>query len=194
MIGKIKGKVDNIFDDHLLIDVGGICYIVFSSTKLLKSLNEGSKIELFIHSMQKDEITILYGFRDYKEKELFMLLTSIQGVGGKMGLSIISEVDGETLISAIQQENPKILQQVPGIGSKIALRIINELKTNKKFFTSYALSKSNVGSIKEDVISALTNLGFKRSHVVAVVDSYMKDNLSVDLETAIRSCITKLNK
>ncbi len=194
MIGKLKGKVNDIADDHLLIDVSGVCYIVFCTAKLLRTVEPTDEIELFIHSMKKDEMTILYGFSDYKEKELFVLLTSIQGVGGKVGLSIIGEIDGGMLVAAIQQQNPKVLEQVPGIGSKIALRIINELKTNKKFFTHYALAKDNIGYVKEDAISALVNLGFKRSNVVSIVESYMKDNLSQDLEVIIKSCIGKLNK
>jgi Holliday junction DNA helicase RuvA len=195
MIGKLNGIVENIFDDHLLIDVNGVCYIVFCTAKLLQNLSLAEKISIFIHTMQKDEMPTLYGFREYQEKELFLLLTSVQGVGGRMGIALIGEIDPLMLISAIQQENPKILQQVSGIGAKIAVRIINELKSNKRFFTTgYAyLSDSNY-HLKQDAISALVNLGFKKSDVIAAVEYYIKYNTALDLELIIRNSIAQLNK
>ena len=192
MIGKLKGKVENIFDDHFLLDVSGVCYIVFSTAKLLREISIGNDISVFISTMQKDEMPVLYGFREYQEKELFMLLTSVQGVGGRMGIAIIGEIDHSMLFSAIQQENPKILQQVSGIGAKIAIRIINELKSNKKFFSGYVADGHY--NLKQDAMSALINLGFKKGDVMSAVESYLKNNTTADLESTIRNCISMLNK
>jgi Holliday junction DNA helicase RuvA len=194
MIGKLKGKVENIFDDHFLLDVSGVCYMIFSTAKLLREISIGNDISVFISTMQKDEMPVLYGFREYQEKELFMLLTSVQGVGGRMGIAIIGEIDHSMLFSAIQQENPKILQQVSGIGAKIAIRIINELKSNKKFFSGYITMADNNYNLKQDAMSALINLGFKKGDVMSSVESYLKNNTTVDLESTIRSCISMLNK
>ena len=192
MIGKLKGKVENVFDDHFLLDVIGVCYMVFSTTKLLREVNIGDDIAIFIHTMQKDEMPVLYGFRDYQEKELFVLLTSVQGVGGRMGIALIGEIDHLMLVSAIQQENPKILQQVSGIGAKIAIRIINELKSNKKFFSGCVNIADDTYNLKQDAISALVNLGFRKVDVVSSVESYLKTHTTADLGLIIRSCISKL--
>jgi Holliday junction DNA helicase RuvA len=194
MIGKLNGDIENIYDDHILVNVNGICYIVFCSAKLLNNLSLGKHISIFIHTIQKDEMPILYGFLDYQDKEMFILLTSIQGVGGRMGIAIIGEIDHLMLLAAIKEDNPKILQQVSGIGAKIATRIINELKSNKKLFNGYISSIDNQCNIKNDAISALVNLGFKKVDVIRVVESYLKDNLSLDLESIIRHCITPLKK
>ena len=192
MIGKLNGILENIFDDNLLINVNGVCYIVFSTAKLLRNLFLGEEISLFIHTMQKDGMLTLYGFREYQEKELFILLTSVQGVGGRMGIVLIGELDHQMLVTAIQQENPKILQQVSGIGAKIAVRIINELKSNKKFFASYATISDSHYNLKQDAISALVNLGFNKGDVISAVEYSLKHN--TDLELIIRNCITRLNK
>lgn len=194
MIGKLNGIVENIFDEYLLIDINGICYIVFCTAKLLHNVSLGEKISLFIHTMQKDEMPTLYGFKDYQEKELFILLTSVQGVGGRVGIGLIGEIDHQMLVTAIKEENPKILQQVSGIGAKIATRIINELKSNKKLFASYTIISDNNYSIKQDAISALVNLGFKKVDVIATVEYYLKNYTTIDLELIIRNCITQLNK
>jgi Holliday junction DNA helicase RuvA len=194
MIGKLKGKVENIFDDHLLLDICGVCYIVFSTVKLLKEISIGEDISLFIHTMQKDEMPVLYGFQDYQEKELFVLLTSVQGVGGRMGIALIGEIEHSMLVVAIQQENPKILQQVSGIGAKIAIRIINELKSNKKFFSGYVNISDDSYQLKQDAVSALVNLGFRKADVLSIVDTYMKNNKITDIELIIRDCISRLNK
>ena len=192
MIGKLKGKIENIFDDHILLDVTGICYIVFITIKSLREITVYEDIELYIHTMQKDEMPVLYGFREYQEKELFILLTSVQGVGGRMGMSLIGEIDHSMLVTAIQQTNPKILQQVSGIGSKIAIRIINELQSNKKF--PYITINDSSYQLKSDAISALVNLGFKKVDVMPVVESYLKNNITAELESIIISCINSLKK
>ncbi len=193
MIGKLKGKVENIYEDHLLLDVGGICYIVYCSIKLLQNTQSGIETSFFIHMSQKDDIPILYGFADFQEKELFLLLTSVQGVGGKMGLCLIGEIDYKNLCSAIRNENSKILQQVPGIGVKIALRVINELKSNKRFMTGQRIEVSNEYQVKQDAISALVNLGFRRVDVISVVEQFIKEHPdNRDLELIIKSSISSL--
>ncbi len=198
MIGKLKGKIENIFDDHCLVDVSGVCYIVHCSIHCLNKISLGEDVSLFIHTMVKDEMPILYGFVEFAERELFIILTSVQGVGGKMAMNLIGEVDHMNLIRAIQQENAKVLQQVSGVGPKIALRIVNELKSNKKFFAKYASEMSvdannNTYQLKQDAISALVNLGFKKVDVVTSVDQLVKDGIN-ELESIIKSCITKLSR
>lgn len=199
MIGKIKGRVEHLFDDHCFIEVSGICYVVFCSSSCLKCLTLGQNVSFFIHTMVKDDLQVLFGFESNLERELFILLTSIQGVGGKMAINLLGEIAHDHLIKAIQQENPKVLQQVSGIGSKIALRIINELKGNKKLFSYYvhdmtATPASNY-DLKQDALSALMNLGFKRADVSYCVDNVFKElGEEATLEVIIRNCISKLTK
>jgi Holliday junction DNA helicase RuvA len=201
MIGKLKGKIENIFEDSCFIDVSGVCYIVHCANNYLKSLNLGQEVSVFIHTMTKDEMPVLYGFEEFTERELFVLLTSVQGVGGRMGISLIGEIEHMQLVKAIQQENPQVLQQVSGIGNKIALRIINELKNSKKFFANYAnLNEINTTSadttyqLKQDSVSALVNLGFRKIDVINAVENIIKESEQVELEDIIKGCIAKLSR
>jgi Holliday junction DNA helicase RuvA len=201
MIGKLIGKIENIFEDHCFIDVCGVCYIVYCTNNYLKSLNLGQEVSVFIHTMTKDEMPILYGFEALAERELFILLTSVQGVGGRMGIALIGEIEHIQLVKAIQQENPKVLQQVSGVGSKIALRIINELKNNKRFFVNYVnLNEINTTitdvtfQLKQDAISALVNLGFRKADVMNAVEVIIKTSDKISLEEIIKDCIIKLSR
>lgn len=196
MIGKLQGKIEHVFEDHCMITVSGVSYSLYCTEQLLQKLHIGEETSLFTHTMLRDDIPVLYGFKEYKEKKLFILLTAIQGVGGRMGLALLGEIDYTTLVSAVQQENPKILQLVSGVGAKIALRIINELKSNKKFFADQ-MTAQTVGEdnhIKNDAISALTNLGFRRNDVITVVGEYFKESASNNLEEIIKNCIAKLKR
>ncbi len=193
MIGKLKGNIENIFEDHCLIDVKGVCYMVYCTTSILHQLVIGSNTSLFIHTMIKDDLQLLYGFAHCYEKTLFMFLTLVQGVGGKMALALIDELGCIGIIEAIQQENRQILQRVSGIGNKIAVRIINELRNNKAFLhyhmsniallresdthANSATSISTIGTFGiqydntiNDATSALMNLGFKKSDITQIIN------------------------
>lgn len=198
MIGKLKGRVEYIFEDHCFLDISGVYYKVHCTASCIFKISLGDDVAFFIHTMLKDEIPVLYGFVEFAERELFILLTSVQGVGAKMAMKIISDVDHVYLIKAIQHENPVVLQQVSGVGHKIAVRIINELRANKKFFARYIggvniTGNSDTNQLKQDAISALVNLGFRKVEVTSAVDELIKDDVS-DLESIIRDCISKLSR
>ena len=206
MIGKLKGKIEEKFEDHCYVDVGGVCYVVYCASKTLQNLKPHDYIELFIHTMVKDELPILYGFNQYNEKELFTFLVLVQGVGGRMALSLLDSLGCHGIAVAIQQGNSKALQQVNGIGNKIAMRIVNELKSNKKLFNFIGNDSKNLTTgispntdddtkLLEDGVSALTNLGFKKSKVVQVINNTMQENPgNISLENLIKLCITKLSR
>jgi Holliday junction DNA helicase RuvA len=198
MIGKLKGRVEYIFEDHCFLEISGVYYTVYCTASCIFKTSLGDDISFFIHTMLKDQIPVLYGFVEFAERELFVLLTSIQGVGPKMAMKLISEVDHVYLIRAIQQENPVPLHQVSGVGPKIAVRIISELRSNKKFFAKYVsgvttAKKDDTYQLKQDAISALINMGFRRVDVTNAVDQLIKDDVS-DLESIIRDCISKLSR
>lgn len=192
MIGKIKGRVEHIFDDHCLLDVGGLCYIIYSSQMCLKKIVPLQDIAFFIHTIVRDDLPMLYGFEQYSERDLFVLLTSVQGVGGKVAISLIGDIGAVQIVQAIQQEQSQVLQQVSGIGIKIAKRVINELKNSKKLYQDFTIFNSTL-PLKDDAISALINLGFKKSDVFFIVDAVLKSvTAETSLESVIKSCIFKL--
>jgi Holliday junction DNA helicase RuvA len=195
---KNRTKIEEIFEEYCIVGVNGVGYIVYCSGSFLRSLDKAQQVSIFIHTILKDGMPYLYGFSEIYEQEIFILLISVQGVGAKMAIHVMDDISSDQLIEAIQQEDVKAFKHIPGVGPKIANRIINELKSNKKFLSTILNSKistSNSYQIKQDAISALVNLGFKRTDVTSAVDEILRDSIEeVTIENIIRFAIAKLAK
>ena len=187
MIGKLKGKIDEIDEDSTIIDVGGVGYLVFCSGKTLSNLTIGESATLIIETHVREDHIHLLGFTDKNERDWFRLLTTVQGVGVKMALAVLTIFDPTSISNIISAKDTKSLTRVSGVGNKLAERIITELKNKiTKLPTSELKINNKTGSplpattINEDAISALVNLGFNR------VDAYNAVSLaSVSLDDAI---------
>jgi Holliday junction DNA helicase RuvA len=183
MIGKLKGTIEEILSDGYLIEVsGGVCYLVEMQTK--ESFKEGDSIILYTEMIIKDEKIHLYGFVTKEEKEIFLILTEVQGVGFKVAQKIINQIEIKYLVKAIKDNDSKVLEEVPGIGGKLAKRIINELKDHKKL-----LEVQITGSDQKDALSALLNLGFKRQEALAALEGLDDKNLSDKIKVALSRII-----
>ncbi|CAL7962216.1 Holliday junction ATP-dependent DNA helicase RuvA [Alphaproteobacteria bacterium] len=208
MIGKLNGKVDQIFQDHVILDVSGVGYMVYCSLYTLTSVKEGEIRSLLIDSQTKEDGTILFGFIDNLEKACFRYLISVQGIGGRMALSILSTLHPNELLTSICNQDAQRLQTVSGVGQKLAARIIIELSSNKQVANLFkstieqsqwggqsmtvVRSSSGSGSIVDDAITALVNLGFQRQIVGNVINSIIQDNSGVSLEKLIRLGLNKI--
>lgn len=128
MIAKLKGIVDSISDDSAVIDVNGVGYLVFCSGRTLRRLAVGEAAALEIETHVREDHIHLYGFADVLEREWFKLLTTVQGVGARVGLAILSVVPPETVGQAIAAQDKAPLTRAAGVGPKLAGRIVSELK------------------------------------------------------------------
>lgn len=180
MIGKLKGRIDDVFEDSAILDVGGVGYLVFCSTRTLSRLPaRGEYAELITLTHVREDHIHLYGFLSTYEREWFDLLTTVQGVGVKMALAIQGVFTPEELITAIAAKDVKTLTKVSGVGAKLAERIATELKSKvAKMAPSMAIAvtpqkgtakSSPVPSLTEDAISALVSLGYNRSDAFTAV-------------------------
>ena len=197
MIGKLTGVLDLIANDHIIIDVNGVGYLITCPTSLLSKCNVGDNLSIYIHTQVKEEQIILFGFSNLTEKEWFLRLQEVQGVGAKMALHIISNMSATDIINAILAEDISSFKQIPGIGPKIAARIVNELKNHKSIGTaSFNMSKtSNASSdtdIVMDAVSVLTNLGFNRKDAFVTASGLKAANNNIDLETLIKESLSIL--
>lgn len=172
MIGKLKGRIDSSFEDSLIIDVGGVGYHVFASSRTIQSMAPGSSAELIIETHVREEHIHLYGFANTVERDWFRLLTGVQGVGNKTGLTILSAYTPEQMSRAIIAKDIAAFKAISGIGPKLAERIVTELKDKVlKMPTSGleivsgkdAKKSPKAASLTDDAISALVNLGYSRS-------------------------------
>jgi Holliday junction DNA helicase RuvA len=173
MIGKLRGIVDSAGADHAVIDVGGVGYEVACSSRTLSALPPpGEPAILFIETHVREDAIKLYGFLSEAERAWFRLLQSVQGVGAKVALSILSTLDVAHLAQAIALQDKTMMTRAPGVGPKVALRIVNELKDKAPAFAlpvsapGHAALPVNGGmaaslpSPAADAVSALINLGY----------------------------------
>lgn len=179
MIGKLKGVVDSVGSDWALIDVHGVCYLVACSTKTLSTLHAGEACVLAIETHVREDMIKLFGFGNDLEREWFKLLNSVQGVGTKVALAILSTLKASEISQAIALKDKVAISRTPGVGPKVAERIINELKDKAPSFgdihalprgasmEAAALPQGAMG----DALSALMNLGYAAPQAQAALNS-----------------------
>jgi holliday junction DNA helicase RuvA len=182
MIGKLKGTVDEIGEDTALIDVHGVCYEVHCSSRTLAKLNVGEAVVIHIETYVREDQFKLFGFMTALEREWFLILQSVQGVGARVSLAILSTLTPSELANAIALQDRTAVSRAPGVGPKVATRIVTELKNKAPAFAGDA---ANIGFKQElgegvaaapvsDAVSALTNLGYSRDQAANAVAAAMK--------------------
>ena len=185
MIGKLKGTIDEIGDDYALIDVHGVCYVAFCSSRTLSRLGSpGEAAVLFIETYVREDQLKLFGFMTALEREWFNLLQSVQGVGAKVALALLSTLTPSELANAIALQDKTAVSRAPGVGPKVAVRIITELKNKAPAFAGEAAAtiglKQELGegvapAPVADAVSALTNLGYSREQAANAIAAALKN-------------------
>lgn len=203
MIAKLKGIVDQTGDDWAVIDVGGVGYLAFCSSRTLSRLQPGTAAALLIETHVREDHIHLYGFADAAEKEWFRLLTTVQGVGSKVALAILSVLPPEQLLTAIAAQDKTALTRASGVGPKLAARVVAELKDKAALVATPFLpatpgaapisALAGTGGIIEDAVSALVNLGYRRIEAhPAVVQAYAVLGETVTVQALIRAGLKEL--
>jgi Holliday junction DNA helicase RuvA len=177
MIAKLTGVLDHIGPDGAVIDVGGVGYLVFASTRTLGQLPPaGGPARLLIETHVREDHIHLYGFIDAAERDWFRLLTTVQGVGAKVALAILSAVAPNELTLAIVAQDRTTLARADGVGPKLAARIVNELRDKVGGLALAATNAvapapqaANDGGATGDAVSALVNLGYRRAEAFGAV-------------------------
>nr|WP_295745221.1 Holliday junction branch migration protein RuvA [uncultured Acidocella sp.] len=197
MIARLRGIVDSVEDGRCVIDVNGVGYLVFCSSRTLGALPEGLTTLLIEMQVREDAIT-LYGFFTSAEREWFRLLTTVQGVGAKVALGILSALSPDQLIGAIAGQDKGALTRAPGVGPKLAIRILTELQSKAGAMPGGGAAALPVAVAKGaagDALSALTNLGYKRLEAEAAlakaVEAHGED---AGLDVLIRAGLKALAK
>jgi len=188
MISYIKGKIILERPTFLIVDIGGVGYKISIIPKL--DLKVGKEVRLFIHQHIREDASDLYGFITFEELELFEKLLSVNGVGPKAAMTIISLAPTAKIIKAIVSEDSNFFQSAPGIGKKVAIKIIIDLKSKISGIELSAAISS--GRVKEEVIDGLIILGYKKPEIDKVVSE-----MPIDLkksEEQIRCCLKNLSK
>lgn len=196
MISTLTGKMTYKFPDHCIIDVGGVGYMVNTSFSTFDMLPEpGSNLSLNIYTYVREDQLQLYGFFTPEEKRVFQRLISISGVGPKMALAILSGLPCKELLAAILHADNARLCAIPGVGRKTAERIILELrdKLSKDMGTSSSCETQKHSLVRDDAVSALVNLGYKKQVAEGTVLK-IKVNDEMKIEELIKMALRELNR
>lgn len=202
MIGKLTGKIDSIHEEYIILDVNGVGYRVFCSTKTLSSLEVGLTMSFIIQTSVKEDSITLYGFVDNYEKDWFEMLCKVNGIGNKMALKILGSLTTDEILSAIDSGDAKMFSRAPGVGSKIASRILVELKDIRKNLNITTTISTNITSTKninnddkrlKDALSALENLGYQKNIAYNIISSILEEREDIVLESLITEALKKIN-
>jgi len=201
MIAYLKGIVAHKSPDTVVIDVHGVGYQAEIPTTTYEQLpKEGKETKLLIHFHVTDNDQRLFGFSTEEEKELFELLTTVKGVGPKLGLTILSGMPAAQIIAAISHSDKGALSQISGIGKKTAERMILELKdkiTDLAVESSFAPAGTSVsGNLKEEAVSALQSLGFRKKDAEEAVSTAVRKGNGFDgnVQELVKKALSHLNK
>lgn len=192
MIGYLKGKILNIKPGRLILDVNGVGYLVLISTSTYEGIVNRDPVELFIHTSVKEDSITLFGFQTENEKGMFEMLLSVNGVGPKTALGILSGIAVDDLKRAIASSDLRRISMVPGIGKKMAERLVIELKS-KIDFVSDEITSPGALSGKSEAISALTSLGFNYKAAEQVIKEVSMNEPSLSTEELIKKALARLS-
>ena len=200
MIAKLYGRIDETGADHLVIDVSGVGYLVQASARTLAALGKTDDFATVFTEMQVSENDMrLIGFATKEERDWFRLLTGVQGVGGKVGLAILSAIEPADLALAIGSGDAAMVARANGVGPKLASRIVNELKDKVGALAGIGggarLVATASGSHAQDAMSALANLGFKPGEAGSAVAQAVEElGPDASLDALVRLALKRASR
>jgi len=200
VIAKLKGTVDAIDGDSAVIDVNGVGYLVSASARTLRDLVVGGPATLLVETIVREDAIALYGFLETAERDWFRILTTVQGVGARVGLSILSTLAPDEIARAIAAGDKASLSRPAGVGPKLAARLATELKDKAAAFgvapASARAPDTAVpadASVNEDAVSALVNLDYRRVEAFgAVARVTQRLGAGAPLDAVIRAALQEL--
>ena len=194
MIAKLRGIIDQIGEDYIIIDVSGVGYLVYCSSKVINKLStKGQLDEILIQTIVREDQITLYGFKEENEKYWFDLLLKVQGVGAKTAIKGLSIMTPEELEMAILSEDKTLLTRIPGIGNKGALRICSELKDKTLNISIQSMSKPKQNSNIQDLISGLIGLGYGHHEAYEVISKLSNDDKSKKVEDMLQIALSLIH-
>ncbi|MDR0319168.1 MAG: Holliday junction branch migration protein RuvA [Rickettsiales bacterium] len=196
MIGKIQGIIDTIADNHALIMAGGVGYMVFMDSGSLSRLKKGENTSIWIETHVREDHIHLFGFSTNDDKNMFNMLTTVQGIGPKAAMSILGTLPVPSIIRAVIAGDKTALSAAPGIGPKVAERIATELKSQIKKISKAALPELEAAggdnAVFSDAVAALEGLGYKRAAVITAVRNILDSDPDAPLDQIITKSLKVL--
>jgi len=207
MIAHLSGTLLSKQPNSVILDVAGVGYEVTIPVSTFYDLEEaGSSVQLRIYTHVREDALQLYGFKTARERELFLRLISVSGIGPRLGITLLSGMSADEMIASIRTNNLARLTLIPGVGRKTAERLVMELRDKVASLSSAELeeelgAKSETGapvltedSMRSDVLSALLNLGYQRNAAEKAVTAGIDEGGDISVELILRRSLRKLAK
>jgi Holliday junction DNA helicase RuvA len=196
MIARLTGILAESASDHAVIDVGGVGYLVQASARTLNVLGPvGGSVMVFTEMQVREDAMTLFAFGSAAERDWFRLLTGVQGVGGRVALSILSVLGGDELNRAIASQDKAMVARANGVGPKLAERIVRELKDKVSGVALSGSSPLPVAGAAQDAVSALINLGFRPAEASAAVSKADEElGAGAGLDALVRLALKKASR
>jgi holliday junction DNA helicase RuvA len=208
MIAYLSGKLLEKQATSVIVDVGGVGYEVTIPLSTFYELGEeGSDVALRIYTHVREDALQLFGFKTERERQLYLKLISVQGIGAKSGISMLSGMSADEIVTAIRTDNLARLTSIPGVGRKTAERLVIELRDKLNEFTAQsALERAAAGgaaatgalqpadAVMDDALSALINLGYQRSAAEKALNQAMKEGTEMSVQKLLRKSLQLLAK
>jgi holliday junction DNA helicase RuvA len=201
LIARLKGIVESVDEGAAVIDVNGVGYLVSASSRTLRDLAVGQPATVLVETIVREDAIALYGFLETAERDWFRILTTVQGVGARVALSILSTLSPDEIARAIAAGDKASLSRPAGVGPKLAARLATELKDKAAAFGvtpaptrgAEAASPAAAGSVNEDAVSALVNLGYRRVEAFgAIARVTQRLGSGAQLDAVIRAGLQEL--
>jgi Holliday junction DNA helicase RuvA len=206
MIAHLSGTLLSKQATAVILDVGGVGYDVTIPLSTFYDLEEpGSQVQLRIYTHVREDALQLYGFRTARERELFLRLISVSGIGPKLGITLLSGMSADEMIASIRTNNLARLTLIPGVGRKTAERLVMELRDKVAPLSSPELEEElgakpaatpgpTADSVRADALSALLNLGYQRSAAEKAIGAVIAESEEFTVESVLRGSLRKLAK
>ena len=196
MIAHLHGRVFEKHPNRLIVDVAGVGYDVLVPLSTFYTCGEpGSEIALRIHTHVREDQLSLYGFASALEQTMFEKLIAVSGIGPKLALSVLSGIETRDLVGAIQRNDIARLTAIPGVGKKTAERICVELRDRLPKALEAAGTPASPGeSLRDDLVSALVNLGYHRQNLDKVLDKVLDSSTDARFEDVLRAALKDLSR
>ncbi len=196
MIARITGTLVEKHVQRLIVDVRGVGYEVLVPLSTMYAVGDaGTEVTLRIHTHVREDALQLFGFLTPLEQTLFERLITVSGIGPKLALSVLSGIETNDLVQAIRSGDVARLTRTPGVGRKTAERIVVDLKDRLEdaaVGATHAVTPG--GSVRDDLLSALQNLGYQRNAVEKKVDKVLQDEATAEFEAALRAVLRELSR
>ena len=193
MITHVKGRLVEKAPTSVVIESNGIGYLINISLNTFSQIPDNENLKLYTHLQIKEDSHTLYGFYTIKEREIFRLLISVNGIGSNIARTMLSSISPDQIIDAISRENVSLIQSVKGIGSKTAQRVIIDLRDKilKVYDLDEGITSSN-NTNKEEALSALEVLGINKRSSEVLVDRIVVENPDISVESIIKETLKNL--